>query len=82
MNCAYKNREKAIDRIMAPIDHVKRRLRTDYHDAAGEDFNEEVAVWHNPEAGGDVLPFSRSFHCGAASSQRCGRCRRPRQGSA
>lgn len=44
MNCAYKNREKAIDKMMSPIDHVKRRLWTDYHDAAGEDFNEEVTV--------------------------------------
>ena len=32
-----------------------RRLWTDYHDAAGEDFNEEITVWHNPEAGDDVL---------------------------
>ncbi len=55
MDCAYKNREKAIDRMMAPIDDVKRRLWTDYHDDAGEDFNEEVTVWHNPEAGDDVL---------------------------
>ena len=55
MNCAYKKREKVIDKMMAPIDHVKRRLWTDYHDAAGEDFNEEVTVWHNPEAGDDVL---------------------------
>lgn len=38
-----------------PYRPCKRRLWTDYHDDAGEDFNEEVTVWHNPEAGDDVL---------------------------
>ena len=28
MDCVYKKREKAIDRMMAPIDHVKRRQIT------------------------------------------------------
>ena len=55
MNCAYKKRENVRDNMRAPIAPVTTRLWTAYHDAAGEDFNEEVTVWHNPEAGDDVL---------------------------